>query len=104
MDNLLQNISIVILAIGIILMTVYITKASNNGFLTYEEREMSKRRPRLNPGQNIYNYRVNKEYSMMFSEQPAWLGYQYIDKKDREFRNPSTKTLQLPKQELPAYV
>ena len=34
MNHILHNISLIILGLGIILLTVYITKASSNGFKT----------------------------------------------------------------------
>ena len=42
MNHILYNISLLILVIGIILMTVYITKASNNGYLTSDKQKLNK--------------------------------------------------------------
>lgn len=81
MNNILYNISLIIFFIGIILMVVYITKASNNGYLTYQERQMIKDSylKRLNYKQNIYNYRISDDYKKMFTDQSAWFGYQTFD-------------------------
>jgi hypothetical protein len=81
MNDILYNISLIIFFVGIILMVVYITKASNNGFLTYQERLMIQDTilKRLNHKQNIYNYRVSDSYKKMFTEESAWFGYQSFD-------------------------
>jgi hypothetical protein len=75
------------------MMTVYVTKASNNNFMISEMKEMDEynSRKRLNPDQNIYNYRVNKEYRKMFNEPSAWLGYQYFDPENEEFTHPKIR-------------
>lgn len=83
MNHILHNISLIILFLGIIVMTVYITKASSNGFLTFEQQliEKQNRLRRRNPI-SIYDYRVSKEYKKMFSQPSIWLGYQDFDEED----------------------
>ena len=81
MNHILHNISLIILAIGIILLTVYITKASSNGYVSYEKHLLNKHSglKRIQPEQNIYDYRVSKEYKKMFSQPSIWMGYQDYD-------------------------
>jgi len=84
MNHILYNISLVILVIGIILMTVYITKASNNNYLTYHKQLLNNRGKTKNKQyQSIYDYKVNKEYQKMFSQPSIWMGYQDFDAKDK---------------------
>ncbi len=78
MNHILYNFSIIILGLGIILMTIYITKASNNNFMTEEQILLNKQaglRRRSNEI-DIYNYRISKEYSKMFTQPSVLLGYQ----------------------------
>jgi hypothetical protein len=76
---------------GIIFLTVYVTKASNNGFLTFQERTMIQDTilKRLNKKQSIYNYRVSEDYKKMFTEQSVWLGYQTFDPANEDFIHPT---------------
>lgn len=65
-------------------MTVYITKASSNGFLTYDAQLLSKEGlRRREPMKSIFDYRVSKEYEKMFSQPSIWLGYQDFDPADK---------------------
>jgi len=84
MNHILYNISLLILVVGIILMTVYITKASNNGFKTSDKQILDKRLKLTDkPYQSIYDYKVNKEYQKMFSQPSIWMGYQDYDPKEK---------------------
>jgi hypothetical protein len=85
MNHILHNISLVILATGIILMTIYITKASNNGYMSYEKSLINLQsglRRRETPD-NIYDYRVSKAYKKMFSQPSVWAGYQDFDPEEK---------------------
>ncbi len=80
MNHIVHNISLIILTIGIIMMVVYVTKASNNNFLTSEQVLMQ--RNSMKPtelGQTVYDYKVSKEYKKMFSEPSVLFGYQTLD-------------------------
>lgn len=86
MNHILHNISILMLSLGIILMTMYITKISNPTFLTYEQKLLAqqkelKQRQTYGPD-NVYDYRVSKEYKKMFNESESWLGYQTFDENE----------------------
>jgi hypothetical protein len=84
MNHILYNISLLILVVGIILITVYITKASNNGFQTLDKQILNKRLKLTDkPYQSIYDYKVNKEYQKMFSQPSIWMGYQDYDPKEK---------------------
>jgi hypothetical protein len=85
MTNILQNISILILLCGVIMLTVYITKATSVNFMTHEKillmnQNMLRRRK---PVRDIYDYRVSKEYQKMFSNPEIIMGYQEFDPKDK---------------------
>ena len=85
MNHILHNISLIILALGIILMTVYITRASTNSFLTMKEQLLNKQaglRRNYEP-ENIYDYKVSKAYRRMFKEPSIWMGYQEFDPDDK---------------------
>ena len=85
MNHILHNISLIILAVGIILLTVYITKASSNGYVSYDKYLLNKQSglKRIQPEQNIYDYRVSKEYKKMFSQPSIWMGYQDYDPNEK---------------------
>jgi len=84
MNHIIYNISLLILVIGIILMTIYITKASNNGYLNYYKNKLNQYRNKLiRRSQTIYDYSINKEYQKMFSQPSLWMGYQTFDQKDK---------------------
>ena len=66
-------------------MTVYITKASNNSYLTYDKQILNKQAglKKTRSDNSIYDYKVNKEYQKMFSQPSIWMGYQDFDPKER---------------------
>ena len=81
MNHILYNISILILGFGIILMTVYITKATNKNNQTINLNGLSNRRHQsgITETGEIYDSRPSKTYSKMFSQPSLWLGYQEFD-------------------------
>jgi hypothetical protein len=80
MNLLIYNISLLILFSGIIMMTVYITRATTNNFMTSEQKLlMNQNLRRKEPVANIYDYRVSEAYEKMFSQPSIWLGYQDFD-------------------------
>jgi len=84
MNNILNNLAIILLLIGIIFITIYITKASFNGFKTFNETLLFNNYNKLqrrNP-LSIYDYRVSKEYKKMFSQPSIWFGYEDFDEND----------------------
>lgn len=90
MNHILYNISLIILSLGIILLTVYITKASSNGFKTsdtilMEQQELERQRRGLSSEESIYDYRPSKMYKKMFSNPSVWLGYSDFD--ENEIKN-----------------
>ena len=87
MNHILHNISLIILGLGIILLTVYVTKATSNGFKTtdvilMEQQELEKRRRGFKPDESIYNNRPSKVYKKMFSDPSNWFGYADFDEND----------------------
>lgn len=84
MNHILYNISIIILVGGIIMLTIYITKASSFNFMTNQQILLMKQNlRRKEPVKEIYDYRVSKEYEKMFSQPSIWLGYQDFDPEDK---------------------
>jgi hypothetical protein len=67
-------------------MTVYITKATNNNFMTEEQMLLNKNNGlrRRASDIDIYNYRISKEYNKMFSQPSVLLGYQDFNPDDNE--------------------
>ena len=87
MNHILHNISLIILGLGIILLTVYITKATSNGFKTtdvilMEQQELERRRRGFKPDESIYDTRPSKVYKKMFSDPSNWFGYADFDEND----------------------
>jgi hypothetical protein len=87
MNHILHNISIIILSLGIILITVYITKASSNGFKTtdiilMDHHEKERMRRRNIPNESIYDYRPSKVYNKMFTDHSVWHGYSDFDENE----------------------
>jgi len=77
MNHILHNISLIILCLGIILMTIYITKSytTKNEVLTLSH---SQRDELMNP--DAYTQRPATIFKDMFLENSSWLNkYQNID-------------------------
>ncbi len=86
MNSILYNISLILLGVGIILTTVYITRTFTiNNLLTeqqklnYEDQDGLRRK---NPIDVIYDYKVSKAYKKMFLEPSIWMGYSDFDQSD----------------------
>lgn len=80
MNHILYNISLIILFIGIIMMTIYITKASDVNYMTNEKEILM--RQNLNKPEsvnNIYDYKISKAYKNMFSNPSIWMEYTEFD-------------------------
>ena len=74
MNHLLYNISIVMLLIGTLMLTYYLTKVynTNNINLTdIKEPDIT-----LN---NIYDNRPSQTFKVMFNEPSIWQGYETIN-------------------------
>lgn len=87
MNHILYNISLIILGLGIILLTVYITKATSNGFKTtdvilMEQQELERRRRGISSQGDIYDSRPSKVYKKMFSDPSNWFGYADFDENE----------------------
>jgi hypothetical protein len=80
MNHILHNISLIILFVGIIMMTIYITKATSYNYMTFERKQqMTEQLRRKQPVREIYDYKISKEYEKMFSQPSIWFGYQDFD-------------------------
>lgn len=82
MNHILYNLSLLILMVGIILLTVYVTKASGNGFKTTQEILLSNENApnkNLTQSDSVYDFRPSKLYNGMFSQPSVWFGYSDFD-------------------------
>jgi hypothetical protein len=83
MNNILYNISLIILSLGIILITVYVTKATSTNYLTYYNQLLANQENKsykpYNPYLNVYNDRPTQTYKNMFLQSEPWLGYETYD-------------------------
>jgi len=80
MNHILYNISLIILFVGIIMMTIYITKISSHNYMTTDNKlQMSQPLRRRQPVREIYDYKISKEYEKMFLQPSIWFGYQDFD-------------------------
>jgi hypothetical protein len=82
MNHLLYNISIVMLLIGILMLTYYLTKAYNNqsNINNTDINDDTENTPSLD---EIYNMRPSKTFKVMFNEPSIWQGYETIDNKNK---------------------
>ena len=65
-----------VLCIGIVLMTVYVTRATTTPYQTPEQRFSSKPIDRRLEGFDIYSQRSSNVFKKMFSQPSIWQGYQ----------------------------
>jgi hypothetical protein len=76
MNHILHNISLVILFFGIILITVYITKAYNTNKCRAEPTDIDSD----NNDTDIYDERPNQIFKKMFQNTSVWANtYQLLD-------------------------
>ena len=78
MNHLLYNISIVMLLIGILMLTYYLTKAynlpqPNNCNINNYDKDISL--------DEVYSQKPSDIYKVMFNEPSIWQGYQQINSK-----------------------
>jgi len=83
MNHLLYNISIIMLLIGILMLTYYLTKAynsqSNINNTDINNNTYNEKLPSLD---DVYNMRPSKTFKVMFNEPSIWQGYETIDNKN----------------------
>ena len=81
---ILKKISQLVIIAGMIILTVYFTRAYVDNFKTEEQVYIDEQRNKKT-GQNkvdIYDYQVSKEYQKMFVQPSLISGYQDFDAKD----------------------
>jgi hypothetical protein len=77
MNHIIYNFALIILFVGIVLMTIYITRATMTKFMPKEQQLLELQQVRRRePTQNIFDYRISKTYRDMFYQPSIWLGYQ----------------------------
>ena len=85
MNHILHNIALIILCFGIILMTIYITRATSNNYMTQEQQLLYKQnglRLKDPVDTNIYVMRPSNIFNTMFKEGSIGFGYQSFNVKD----------------------
>jgi hypothetical protein len=87
MNYILYNIALIFICWGIILMTIYITKASTNSFKTtnqilLEKQEYLKNNSLQPDNEIIYDLKPSNIYNKMFSNSSVWFGYSDFNEKD----------------------
>lgn len=73
MNHILHNISVIILAFGIILMTMYVTKA------TYVPTQKNITGVRRRYKNDIYDDNPSKVFKSLFNQPSTWQGYQSLE-------------------------
>jgi hypothetical protein len=84
MNISLNNISVIILLLGIILITVYVTRATTSNYKTVYQKlaDENKGLRRKKYVENIFDLRPSKTFSSMFNEPSVWQGYKSFDPSD----------------------
>lgn len=86
MNSILYNLSILILGTGIIMITIYITKVNNNGYIYPAQNGL-----RIKNNENdIYNDKPSDVFKSMFSQSSIIQDYQEFninDKTDKLYVN-----------------
>ena len=81
MNHLLYNISIIMVSIGIIMLTYYLTKAYNYNQLNTINSTINEENINIkNTLDEIYDNRPSKIFKNMFNEPSIWQGYETIKK------------------------
>jgi hypothetical protein len=77
MNNILHNISVIILCVGIIMMTIYITKSNSYKNIPIQQNDPQTDEP-MNP--DVYTQKPATIFKDMFLENSSWLSkYKSID-------------------------
>jgi len=80
MNSILYNISILLLSTGIIMITIYITKVNNNGYVKYKQNGL---RIKNNDENDIYNEKSSDVFKKMFAESSILQDYQTFNINDK---------------------
>ncbi len=75
MNHLLFNISLIMLLIGVLMLTHYLTKAYNTNNVTITNDYKSDQ-PTL---YDVYDQRPSKIFKVMFNQPSIWQGYETIN-------------------------
>ena len=78
MNHLLYNISLIMLLVGILMLTYYLTKVYNNDNQLKITNDIYKQESSLD---DVYDMRPSQIYKVMFNEPSIWQGYETIDNK-----------------------
>ncbi len=89
MESLIHNISILLISAGIIILTIYWTKAKMNGYKTEEQIIMEYEKlnsngehlPDINA--NVYYNRPSQTYKKMFNDASIWMNYHEFDPEEK---------------------
>ena len=78
MNSILYNLSILILGTGIIMITIYITKVNNNGYILHVQDVL-----RIKNENDIYNDKPSNVFKTMFLESSIIQDYQTFNANDK---------------------
>ena len=78
MNSILYNLSILILGTGIIMITIYITKVNNNGYILPVQDGL-----RIKNENDIYNDKPSNVFKTMFLESSIIQDYQTFNANDK---------------------
>ena len=83
MNNIFYYISLFLLLAIVILLTIYITKFNSNSYLTCRDiRNLEKQEKINNNLNNIYDFKISKEFNKMFTQSNILTQYQTFYNED----------------------
>ena len=82
MNHLIYNISVIIIIIGTILVTVYVTRATSNSYINQPKR-LGMENEGLRHKYDIYENKINTTYKKLFNDPEIWSSYKSFDTSDQ---------------------
>lgn len=79
MNHLLYNIALIMLLVGILMLTYYLTKAYNTNSQIKITNDEYNQEQTLD---DVYDMRPSQIYKVMFNEPSIWQGYETIQSKN----------------------
>jgi len=77
MNHILYNISIIMLLLGIILLTYYLTKAN----IPICSKDINSTTPNITQVDNAYKMKPSEIFYVMFNNPSLWQGYETVEVK-----------------------
>ena len=76
--DLLYLISLLLLIIIVILITIYVTKVNSNAYMTCKDIKKLEDSQKLNNINNVYDFKISKEFDKMFNQSDLFTKYQSL--------------------------